>query len=245
MGNINDKVKELDPHVLSIRFTNGITVVDCAFDEAWAMPKSDSVGYEKTPEKPNYRMLYPLNEKVGLEEMLDYVRYVMKVNKEREEKIRLLKIKMNELKTIFSKNSLEKCKKLEFKFSNEDVNLDDMPIYDEPVIDTTNDTTNATANEGEGVNEGVNDAINDAINPSRKIDGEVPVVQEISQKEILDNKYNINPSTAKFNKETFDLPPKTKEGKIILETFDEPEIVCKCDPNDPKQMCPICIDSKY
>ena len=89
MGNINDKVKELHPHVLSIRFTNGLTVVDCAFKDGWALPSSSVVGNETTPDKPNYYMLYPLNEKVGIDEMLDYVTYVIKANIERELKIKL------------------------------------------------------------------------------------------------------------------------------------------------------------
>ena len=231
MGNINNRVKELSPHVLSIRFTDGLTVIDCAFKSGWAIPKSDIVGHETTPDKPNYYMLYPLNEKVGIDEMLDYVAYIKKVNIERELKIELLQVKINELKNIFSKNSLQKCKTVQFIFkadldTNEDVDLNDMPIFDD-------------------VSEGVNEGINEGIKSQEKIDGEVPEIKEVSQEEITKEKHNINPATAKFNNETFDLPPKTKDGKIIVEEFDEPEITCKCNPNDPNQVCPVCIDSKY
>jgi len=238
MGNINDRVKELNPHVLSIRFTNGLTVVDCAFKPNWAIPKSDIVGNETTPDKPNYYMLYPLNEKVGIDEILDYVAYVINVNIERELKIKLLQIKITELKNIFTKNSLEKCKSILFTFktdleSEEEIDLNEMPIYnDRP---------------SEGPSEGVNKGINEGIKSSGKIDGDVPVpeVTEISQQEILKEKHNINPATAKFNNETFELPPKTKEGKIVVEDFIEPEVVCKCNTNDINQVCPACIDSKY
>ena len=103
MNNINDKVKELHPHVLSIRFTDGLTVIDCAFKNGWAIPNSDVVGNETIADKPNYYMLYPLNEKVGIDEMLDYIAYVIKVNIERELKIKLLQIKINELNTLRAK----------------------------------------------------------------------------------------------------------------------------------------------
>tara|TARA_R110000796_G_scaffold252137_1_gene385313 strand:- start:11490 stop:12173 length:684 start_codon:yes stop_codon:yes gene_type:complete len=227
MGNINDKVKELNPHVLSIRFTNGLTVVDCAFKPNWGIPKSDVVGNETTPDKPNYYMLYPLNEKVGIDEILDYVAYIIQVNVERELKIKLLQTKITELKSFFTKNSLEKCKTIQFTFktdleSEEEIGLNEMPII-------FNEVTDEEAK----------------IMESVKIDGDVPEIKEISQKEILQDTHNVNPSTAKFNNETFDLPPKTKEGKIVVEEFFEPEVVCKCDPNDSNQVCPVCIDSKY
>lgn len=234
MGNINDKVKELNPHVLSIRFTEGLTVVDCAFKANWAIPKSNLVGYETTPDKPNYYMLYPLTEKVGIDEILEYVAHVINVNIERELKIKLLQIKINELKGIFTKNSLEKCKTVQFTFktdleTDEEIDLNDMPIYDEAV--------------NEGVNEGVNEAVNEAVNEGLN-EGEVPEVKEISNEEIINSKYNINPSTTNFNNK-IELPPLNKDGKIILEEFDEPEVTCKCNPNDVNQVCPVCIDSKY
>jgi len=225
MGNINNKVKELDPHVLSIRFTNGLTVIDCAFKDGWSLPKSEIVGVQTTPDKANYHMLYPLNETVGIDEMLEYVSYVIKVNIERELKIKLLQIKINELKKLFTKSSLDKCKTIEFSFkhdldvsNNEDIDLSDMPI----IIEDDNDTGENVIIEG-GIDESElteNDGFSDGFD-------------------------NVNPTTAKFNNETFDLPPKTKNGKIVVETFDEPEVVCKCDPNDENQVCPRCIEGKY
>jgi len=136
------------------------------------------------------------------------------------------------LKNIFTKNSLEKCKSILFTFktdleSEEEIDLNEMPIYND------------------GPSEGVNEGVNEGIKSSGKIDGDVPEIKEISETEILKEKHNINPATAKFNNETFELPPKTKEGKIVLEEFIEPEVVCKCDPNDSNQVCPACIDTKY
>ena len=236
MGNINNKVKELHPHVLSIRFMDGLTVIDCAFKDGWAIPKSDTVGNETTPDKPNYYMLYPLSENVGIDEMLDYVTYVIKVNIERELKIKLLQIKINELKQLFTKISLEKCKTIQFEFktnlditSEDNINLDEMPIYN--------------------ANDAVSDAVSDAVNtgndttPNTGNDAEDEHVRTISRQDVINDKdvSNVNPATASFNNETFDLPPKKNNKVVEVQEFVVPEVICKCDPLDPNQVCPACI----
>jgi hypothetical protein len=232
MGNINNKVKELHPHVLSIRFMDGLTVIDCAFKDGWAIPKSDAVGHETSPDKPNYYMLYPLSENVGIDEMLDYVTYVIKVNIERELKIKLLQIKVNELKQLFTKTSLAKCKTIQFEFktnlditTEDNINLDEMPIYNE-------NTRQAE------LSEYPNDAVNEAVN-----DGELDYVKPISRQDVINDKdvNNVNPATASFNNETFDLPPKKNNKVVEVQEFAIPEVICKCDPLDPNQVCPACI----
>jgi hypothetical protein len=118
MSNINKRLSELSPHVLGIRFTKGIAVIDTFFKEGWSLPKSKSVGYESVPNSKDLYMLWPQNESVGVDEMLDYVAYVIKVNVEREQKIELLQVKINELKVLFTNSSLEKCKTLDFCFED-------------------------------------------------------------------------------------------------------------------------------
>lgn len=211
MSNINKRLNELSPHVSSIRFTNGISVIDSFFKDGWSIPKSTVVGYETLPDKPNYYMLYPLKEDVGIDEMLDYVSHIIKVNVEREIKLQLVQEKIKELKQIFAKNSLIRCKTLKFTFSDEKIESDeDITLDDIPFI------------EDEGVNEEVNEEVN---------------FKEVSDKDIAE----FNNKTAKVNNETFDLPPKKGE-KILLEDYNEPDVVCKCDPNDPNQMCPVCVE---
>ena len=58
--NINKRFEELQPYVLAMRFNKGLTVIDTMFKEGWAVPKSDSIGFETIANKPNYYMLYPL-----------------------------------------------------------------------------------------------------------------------------------------------------------------------------------------
>jgi len=223
MSNINKRLTELSPFVLSIRFTNGITVVDTSFKDGWTVPKIDKIGFETIPDNPNYYMLYPNDEETGIDEMLDYVSLIIKVNVERENKIKLLQLKINELKDIFTKNSLSKCESLIFQFKNveigsSNIELSDIPLsikdvepkqVDEPIIESN--------------------VVNEVKEP------EPALVAD----DIIKNNKTVK-ATAKVKNEIFDLPPKKGE-KIVVEDFDEPKIVCKCDPNDPNQVCPECI----
>jgi hypothetical protein len=220
MSNINKRLNELSPHVLGIRFTNNISVVDTFFKEGWSLPESDTVGFQVIPKRDNIYMLHPKNETVGVDEMLDYVAYVIKVNIEREQKIELLQNKINELKGIFTKSSLAKCKTLTFKFSDllepmvETHENIDLPIMTESINDVS-DVTEV-------------DKIEEPI-------ADTPIVEIPKNTKEVDS-FN---KTAKVNNETFDLPPMGT--KVILEEFNEPDVICKCDPNDPNQACPACI----
>jgi hypothetical protein len=231
MGNINNRVKELSPHVISIRFTDNLTVVDCAFKNGWSIPPSDKVGNETTPDKPNYYMLYPLKETYGVDEILDYVDYIIKVNIERELKIQLLQIKINELKDMFTKFSLDKCKTIEFQLVSdlntsitEDIDISEMPIvYNE--VETTVETEAPV------------------IKNNQDDDDDIPYATGLGDDKVEHSGINnVDPATARFNNETFDLPPKKniQDGKIVVEGFDVPEVICKCDPQDPNQVCPAC-----
>jgi hypothetical protein len=81
-------------------------------------------------------MLHSKVEGIGLDELLNYVDKTIKLNVEREKKHDLLKEKVNELKEVFKKNSLEKLKRLKFIFTEEDLvpklnDFDvDIEIYD-------------------------------------------------------------------------------------------------------------------
>lgn len=216
MKTIKNRLKELEPYVISIRFTKGLTVVDTLFKTGWVVPNSDSVGHEVIKEKPNYYMLYPVGEDTGLDEMLDYVEYVITVNVERELKSQLLHEKINELKQIFSQESLKRCEGLEFTFGNGIIEMDDSAdnlLSELPIIASKTPPKKTKESKTKEDNLDITEGVNK------------PIV------------------TAKVGNETFDLPPKKGE-KIILEEYNEPDIVCKCDPNNPNEVCPICIDEK-
>lgn len=222
MSNINKRLSELSPHVLGIRFTKGIAVIDTFFKEGWTLPQSDTVGHEAVPNREQIYMLWPQNENVGVDEMLDYVAYVIKVNIEREQKIELLQVKINELKNIFTKQPLSKCKTLRFTFEESlmpsTINGPDGEI-DLPIMQNKPKVENVVT----------------------EADLEKVPVAEAPKNDAEVERFNRQ---ARVGNEIIDLPPK-KNGKIEVQDFNEPEVVCKCDPNDPNQACPACIDSKF
>jgi hypothetical protein len=172
-------------------------------------------------------MLYPNNEDIGVDEMLDYVGYVIKVNVEREMKIELLQVKIRELKEIFGNYSLETCKTLKFNFSDTLNDTSDDEDYNIPIMsnkegeDKKEKEITSEINESSGIEE---------VNPSKT-----------KQDDKSDEDVRRFNQTAKVGNETFDLPPK-KGDKIMVEDFEEPQVVCKCDPNDPNDVCPVCIE---
>jgi hypothetical protein len=227
MSNINKRIKELTPYVLGIRFKDTLSVVDTNFKEGWELPPSNDIGYETMASKPNYYMLYPNNEDIGVDEMLDYVGYVIKVNVEREMKIELLQVKIRELKEIFGNYSLETCKTLKFNFSDTLNDTSDDEDYNIPIMsnkegeDKKEKEITSEINESSGIEE---------VNPSKT-----------KQDDKSDEDVRRFNQTAKVGNETFDLPPK-KGDKIMVEDFEEPQVVCKCDPTDPNDVCPACIE---
>ena len=136
MRTINERLKGLQPYVAGIRFVKELSVIDTFFKEGWTLPKSNTVGNEVAKDKPNYFMLYPATEDIGLDEMLDYVEKIIFLNEEREQKLELLKVKLKELQILFRDKSFIECKTLEFKFNTKSVDVDEFSLGDLPLAET-------------------------------------------------------------------------------------------------------------
>jgi hypothetical protein len=136
MSNIQKTLDSLQPYVIGIRYLEGTPLVDAVFKEGWTVPEDPKVKKVKGNDEMNYFMLFSEVEGVGLDELLAYVKKTIDINVEREKKHDLLREKVNELKEVFKKNSLDKLKRLKFSFLEEDLvpKLDDFDIdesYDE------------------------------------------------------------------------------------------------------------------
>jgi hypothetical protein len=137
MSNIQKTLDSLQPYVIGIRYLEGTPLVDAVFKEGWTVPEDPKVKKVKGNDEMNYFMLFSEIEGIGLDELLAYVKKIIDINVEREKKHDLLREKVNELKEVFKKNSLDKLKRLKFSFVEEDLvpKLDDFDIdddYDEP-----------------------------------------------------------------------------------------------------------------
>jgi hypothetical protein len=224
--NINKRFKDLQPYVLSMRFNKGLTVIDTMFKEGWEVPDSNTIGFETMENKPNYYMLYPLTDNHGIDDILDYVDFIIKVNIEREMKYELLVSKINELEELFKKNDLNKCKTLNFTFSdikksiNGKMSINSIPLNITPKPDSIDHSVVSEIKNGEPPSPEVLD---------RETSDDIEKWNSMTQNEEV---------SIKVGNETIDLP--VRNNKIELQDFVIPQVVCKCDPNDPSQVCPEC-----
>ena len=142
MSNIQKTLDALQPYVVGIRYVEGVPVIDAVFKEGWTVQSDQTIKTIKGDESLNYFMVYSDMPNIGVDELLGFVGKTIKMNQEREKKHELLRLKVEELKTIFKQNSLEKLTRLKFLFADEelvpklndfDLNIDDEIIEKEIV----------------------------------------------------------------------------------------------------------------
>ena len=137
--NLQETLDKLKPYLIGFRYVEGIPLVDVVLKPNWVIPASKTIQNKKEDSKPeyNYHMLYSEYPSVTLDHLLDYVALIIKVNIEKEEKLKLLKAKVEELKVIFQNNPLEKLNQLIFSFREEkiedNIDLDISYVNDETV----------------------------------------------------------------------------------------------------------------
>jgi hypothetical protein len=109
-----EKLNELRPYVTGIRFVKDLPVVDVVLMDNWDMFESDNVTYKPSSNNQNYFMVFPVNKEDSIDSVLDHVEYVIEFNIEKENKLTLLKAKIEELKVLFSDKPLKDLEKLKF-----------------------------------------------------------------------------------------------------------------------------------
>ena len=111
-----EKLNELRPYVTGIRFVKDLPVVDVVLREGWDMFESDNVMYKVSTNNQNYFMVHPKDPKNSLDIVLDHVEHIIDFNIEKENKLTLLKAKIEELKVLFTDKPLKELEKLKFVF---------------------------------------------------------------------------------------------------------------------------------
>ena len=82
MGDMDKILKELQPYVAGVRYVDGIPVVDAYLKKGWKVPKSKIVSFEIGKNK-RYFMFYSDKEDIGFNEIIDYIKIIIKLNIER------------------------------------------------------------------------------------------------------------------------------------------------------------------
>lgn len=154
-----DKLNQLRPYVTGIRFVKDLPVVDVLLLENWDMFESDSVTYKPSTNNINYFMVFPKNPEDSIDSVLDHVEYVIEFNVEKENKLTLLKAKIEELKFLFSEESLKELERLKFVIESideptlRDIKIDtNKKVHNGIELPPTNSNGKSFEKEKEGVN---------------------------------------------------------------------------------------------
>lgn len=237
MANLQKTLDALQPYVISIRYLEGLPVVDVIFKDGWTLPESDVIKRVKGDEGLNYYMLFSEKDTIGLDELLEYVDLVIKFNVEREKKHELLKEKVNELKELFKKIPLTKLKRLKFSFSDEELvpELEDFDLTEEASIPSPiykpsdiDDTENASITNVEEVN----------VHQEEYSEEEAEMIAE---EERAENYRKIKTANNKNEQvknilQNIELPPKKSIQNALMIEAD-----CNCGPDEA---CSKCIEQK-
>jgi hypothetical protein len=229
MSDLQKTLQALQPYLIGIRYLEGIPIIDAVFKDGWFVPDSKLIKRIKAENEHNHFMIFSDTEGIGLDELLQYLETTIKANIERELKIELLKVKVNELKEIFKDNSLSKLKTLKFILEDDLIpNLDDISIEDKE-------------------SEEPNEIKNIIAEPTQETDS-ISEIREISEedKEILAEEERAEnfkkwKESQKFNKKLkkiaskVELPPKKNTE---VDVMDEE---CECGPDEA---CSKCIHRK-
>jgi hypothetical protein len=110
----HEKLNEMRPYVTGIRFVKDLPVVDVVLLEGWDMFESDTVSYKLSSNNKNYFMVFSQENGGTIDRVIEHVQFVIDFNIEKENKLTLLKAKIEELKFLFSEKSLHELEKLRF-----------------------------------------------------------------------------------------------------------------------------------
>ena len=189
---IQENLDRFQPYLLGIRYVEGIPLLDVVLKEGWIIPDEKDVNKIKGGDDSlNYYMIFSENKVKSLDELLDYVNDVIKLNQEREQKNQLLRVKVNELKEFFKVHSLSKLNKLRFTFAEDDdefdLNIDEV-VIEKKIVEEKVELPIINTNTGPTLNDVPFDVVLDdsvMIAPYLNENG-VPIELTEEEKEILE-----------------------------------------------------------
>jgi hypothetical protein len=136
MSTIQKRLDELSPYVDAISYGK-TPLVQTVMPSKWVVYDNAEIKAKPLDKTTNGMSPYVFySESVSIDEILDYVEIIIRINKEREEKMTLLKVKVEELKGIFTDKSLSELKTLRFVMDTVETEELDEELFDvieEPV----------------------------------------------------------------------------------------------------------------
>jgi hypothetical protein len=240
MSKIQEKLDSLQPYVVGIRYVQGVQLVEASFTEGWIIPDSTVIRKEKIEE--NYYMFFSEIEGISIDDLLEYIKSIIDINIEREQKHELLKQKVKELQILFKDNSLTKLEKLKFSFAE----IDLVPS----LLEMDSDILTEIAKDNETLSNTTKVEIEapyaaDEYEDEDEEEKRIRLIEEkryLEQQESLNQKINGSKNKNKVLNNV-ELPPRNQ--KVEVEVYDLPEELkngeCNC---GSEEACPKCMDDK-
>jgi hypothetical protein len=236
--NLQKTLDSLQPYVIGIRYLENIVVLDCMLKDGWVIPESKTIEKRKVNESENYYILHGKEFGVTLDDLINYIKTIISLNKEREDKQKLYKEMVEKLKFTFKNNSLENLARLKFVFNepSDELEMDDLVMDDL-------DAPLAVEQIQEPITQPITQPVDD-----RLIVNDNPVTLTYEEQEILEEEERGKRNLAILNrkKEISNNQP-LKAATIVKQQIELPpqqmrqSSVCNCVDGEA---CEKCIDSQ-
>jgi uncharacterized Zn finger protein len=123
---IQNKLDSLSPYFKGIKVAENYRVVEFILKKSWSLEENEEIQVNQKETKESSGVLFTLfySETKTFDEIIDFVEdNVIKYNLEVEEKERLLKAKVEELKRVFELKSLDELNHLKFTTEEDSLKL--------------------------------------------------------------------------------------------------------------------------
>jgi|TARA_R110000803_G_scaffold182273_1_gene244581 hypothetical protein len=121
---IQEKINKLKPYFKGLKVADNYRIVEFNIKDTWVVEECEDIDLQQKQINESTNILYSMfySDKKSFDEIIDYVEEkVIKRNLEVEEKERLLRVKVEELKRVFENKGLNELNNL--KFTTEDHTL--------------------------------------------------------------------------------------------------------------------------
>ena len=121
---IQNRLNKLKPYFKGLKIAENYRIVEVNLKDSWVIEENSQIDVQQKPIKESSNVLYNMfySDTKTFDEILDFIEEkVINPNLEVEEKERLLRMKVEELKRVFENKNLDELNNL--KFTTEDNSL--------------------------------------------------------------------------------------------------------------------------
>ena len=123
---IQKRLESLQPYFKGLKVAENYNIVEFILKKSWEVEETDDIQVSQKDVKESASSLYTLfySDTMSFDDILDYIEEkVINYNLEIEEKERLLKAKVEELKRVFETKSLDELNHLKFTTEGDSLKL--------------------------------------------------------------------------------------------------------------------------